>query len=147
MVLQKLILKRIMKNWNTDLYREILDKIAPMTTIQLRNNYKPWINEETKAQKNHRDELREIARNSRIPTDWNQYKIERNKCNILLRKTKSDFLKNVYKNLEINRYFQYVQDNKITSWMEKRRNTWLLPGGQKENLFSQTHGKYTNEDI
>ena len=125
----KTIRKRSMKNWNPEIYkklvseinwenlynstdvnlsygifeeqlRNILDKLAPMTNIQLCNNYKPWVNQEIKDLMEIRDTNRESARKSQLPADWNIYKQSRNLCNIKLRKTKDEYLKNLYKKLE-----------------------------------------------
>ena len=128
----KVIRKRKIKNWETDLYRKmvndidwsqlyessdvhrsygifeeqirsILDFLAPMFNVQFRNNYKPWVNDDLKKLMQNRDTLRETARHSGLPEDWNKYKMSRNKCNMSLKKVKTEHLKSVYRKLEVER--------------------------------------------
>ena len=59
----------------------ILDEIAPMRRIQLRQNYNPWISQETLNLMKERDDLNEKASNSGNREDWKKYKTLRNKIN------------------------------------------------------------------
>ena len=44
-----------------------------------------------------------LARKSGLPSNWNKYKIVRNSCNHKLRKTKDEYLKQIYKKLDDDR--------------------------------------------
>ena len=123
------IRKRTTKNFNIDLYRQkvadinwtsmynstspsltygifeehlrtILDDIAPMKTYQLKNNYKPWVQEDTIKLMKYRDQARNSASISGDPAKWNEYKTAKNKVNTLLKKDKENYLKNKYKRME-----------------------------------------------
>ena len=124
--------KRSMKNWNSQLFktqvvninwdtlysfnnvnlsygileeelRQILDRMAPMINVQLKNNFKPWVNAELKRSISARDALREKAIKSKHPADWFEYKQSRNKCNIKIRSVRENFLREQYKKLETER--------------------------------------------
>ena len=62
-----------------DKFRAVLDQEAPMSTVQLRNNYKPWVDDENKEWMVNRDRLQETARRTQLPANWNAYKTARNK--------------------------------------------------------------------
>ena len=83
--------------------REVLDKEAPMKTYQLRNNYKPWVRDETKTDMSDRDRLRDRARKSQLPSNWQEYKALRNIFTSKLRKDKDDYFKRVYGELDRDR--------------------------------------------
>ena len=109
----KEVRKRVMSNWNeevyksrirylnwTDLYnstsvsasygifeqkiRSILDDMAPMRNIQIRNNYKSWVSQEAKTMMESRNTLRIQASRSQLPADWKKYKDIKNKCTMKL---------------------------------------------------------------
>ena len=59
----------------------ILDKMAPLRTIQIRTNYNPFISEETLKMMKERDKLQKIASETKNKDDWKTYKQLRNKVN------------------------------------------------------------------
>ena len=121
--------KRMMKNWNDDAYRlevhnidwkelyesdnadksygifeekmkQILDKLAPMRTVQIRKHNKSWLSNESRALMNKRDKIRKQAAFSQDPSDWNMYKRTKNKCTEKIRNEKRKHFKNLYKKFE-----------------------------------------------
>ena len=59
--------------------RPILDDMAPIRTIQIRNNYAPWLSQETIQLMKSRNELLKLATETKSKEDWNRYKSIRNK--------------------------------------------------------------------
>ena len=59
----------------------ILDRMAPMKTFQIRNNYCPWLSQLTKDIMLERDRLQKVAAESRNQEDWKTYKKLRNQVN------------------------------------------------------------------
>ena len=147
----KEILKRKMKNWDNDIFRqriesidwtnmyttsnlsaaygifernilEKLDEMAPMVTIQLKNNFKNWVTQTTLDKMKLRDDCREVARNSQKPEDWNFYRTQRNICTAALRTDRKTYLRRTYEKME--------QENDISSMHKMTRNLlgWLSGG-------------------
>ena len=56
----------------------ILDELCPMKTTQFINNFKPWINRETRDKMEARDIAIEIARRTNSDEDWRLYRKLRN---------------------------------------------------------------------
>ena len=56
----------------------ILDLMAPMKCIQIRNNYNPWLSDETRKFMTERDILHRTAIDSKKESDWIKYKKVRN---------------------------------------------------------------------
>ena len=73
-----------------------------MINIQLRSNFKSWIDTGTKNMMEIKDKLREAATFSQHPADWKVFRQCRNKCTTLMRKIKTEYYKNMYKKLEDN---------------------------------------------
>ena len=69
----------------TDLFTkrltEILDKVAPIKTIQVRSNYLPWMSDITKANINLRNDLLSKAKKTKDDKHWKEYKKLRNFIN------------------------------------------------------------------
>ena len=59
---------------------DVLDKMAPVRTIQTRTRYAPWIGERTKDLQKERDEAQEKAAMSDNPEDWRQFRSLRNQA-------------------------------------------------------------------
>ena len=56
----------------------ILDKLAPIVTIQVRSNYVPGLSEETKHAQAERDMAQEKASQTDDPEDWKKFRSVRN---------------------------------------------------------------------
>ena len=57
----------------------ILDKMAPMKTVQIRTNFSPWISKETLEMMKERNKLQKLASETGDKNDWKKYKHLRNK--------------------------------------------------------------------
>ena len=69
----------------------VLNDMAPIRVTQRRKNVRKWVSQECKEEMKMRDQLRQVARQTRRDEDWEQYRIARNKCLKLLNKSKNDF--------------------------------------------------------
>ena len=66
----------------------ILDQMAPIRTIQIRENYAPWLSEKTRQVMAERDLAQKIAAESKTVDDWNSFKRLRNRVNKILKNEK-----------------------------------------------------------
>ena len=69
---------------------EVLNAEAPLRKIQVRTNFRKWIDHELKGQMKDRDIIREQARRSGARTDWEIYRRTRNNVTKATRKARSD---------------------------------------------------------
>ena len=77
----------------TGVYQAILDKHAPITVIQNRKSYVPYISKELKREMKIRDELKIRAAKSGTTEDYDSYKYKRNEVLIKLKTAKEDYFK------------------------------------------------------
>ena len=95
----------------TDKIVAVLDKHAPVRTIQVRKNFAPWMNKDLKNKMIERDTAREIAEISGDQDDWRSFRNTRNTVNNLMKLVKNEWNKkkldsiaqtssNVWKNLK-----------------------------------------------
>ena len=63
-----------------DRIRGILDKIAPMRTVQARTKYHNWISSDTKNEMRLRDRARELDKITDLNSVWLDFKNRRNIC-------------------------------------------------------------------
>ena len=66
----------------------ILDKMAPVKTFQVRSNYAPWLSDSTKVLIKKRNESQKLAADTKNPDDWRQYKNLRNTARAKMRNEK-----------------------------------------------------------
>ena len=88
---------------NTTLETEILnvlDKMAPVKPYQARNSNKRWVTEDLKLQMDHRNSLKQEAKQSGRRQDWDLYRQSRNQVVKNLRKCKDQCYAKLYDNLE-----------------------------------------------
>ena len=64
----------------TDKLSVILDTLAPVKTIQVRNKYAPWLSQNTKELMKERNAAQETASKTRDLDDWRKYKSLRNQA-------------------------------------------------------------------
>ena len=69
----------------------ILDEMAPVKTIQVREKYAPHLSEETKELQNQRNKAQARAAESGLPEDWRIYRSLRNRCLNNLRKDRRNW--------------------------------------------------------
>ena len=70
---------------------DILDKMAPIKTIQNRSNYAPWISKDTKNKINARNEAQKKASQTNMLSDWEEYKRQRNQVNLTVKTEKKSW--------------------------------------------------------
>ena len=63
----------------------ILDTMAPLKTIQVRNKYAPWLSQDTKQLMKERNKAQETAAKTRDIDDWRLYKSLRNRTTMRMR--------------------------------------------------------------
>ena len=78
-------------NLFSDKLTGILDRLAPVKTIQTRNKYVPWLAKETNNLMEQRDLAQGRAANSRFQEDWQQFKKLRNQVTSRLRVEESNW--------------------------------------------------------
>ena len=71
----------------------IFDKHAPYTTKRSKSRPCQWMTDDIKNSMNERDRILRKARKYNNQNDWNDYKTMRNRCNIMTRKAKSVYTK------------------------------------------------------
>ena len=62
----------------SDKLTKILDKLAPVKTVQTRTKYAPWLSNSTKSLMKERDEAQRKAASTKHEDDWKTYKRLRN---------------------------------------------------------------------
>ena len=72
----------------TDKLTSILNRMAPVKTIQVRSKYAPWVSEQTKEIIQQRNFSQKKASESKCQNDWNEYRKIRNQVNSRVRKEK-----------------------------------------------------------
>ena len=80
--------------------RTIMDKYAPMRTVQIRTKYQNWLSEETKMEMDKRDMARDLAKETDMDEHWENYRSIRNLCTRRQREDKRNYLKHIYKEIE-----------------------------------------------
>ena len=78
----------------------ILDKHAPMSTCQIRTKFNNWITHDTKMEMESRNIAWMKARTTGSTEDWDHYKKCRNLCTKKQKIDKSNYLNNIYTELE-----------------------------------------------
>ena len=73
----------------SDKLTKILDRLAPIKTVQTRTRYAPWLSNPTKLLIEQRDQAHRKAASSRVEEDWKQFKKLRNQINSRLKMEKS----------------------------------------------------------
>ena len=114
---------------------QILDLMAPIRTIQVKENYAPWLSKETKAIMAERDRAQEAAAESKNDEDWSTYKRLRNRVNSLLRNEKRNWQRNKFIECEDEKDSKQIWKN-IKSWLNWTSSgapTQLFYEGQLEN--------------
>jgi hypothetical protein len=80
------------------IFKSVLDKHAPIKVFQTRNNYAPWVSDETKRLMEERNKLKEDSTQSNDPEVLKQYKRLRNHIKSHLEKhEKTEYYQNKFK--------------------------------------------------
>ena len=72
-------------------FTSILDRLAPVRTIQTRRKYVPWLSQETRILMQQRDQAQTRAASTRSQEDWMSYKRLRNQVTSRLRTEESSW--------------------------------------------------------
>ena len=78
----------------------IMNKFAPMRTIQIRKDYKCWLSDVTKVKMLERDAARNLARQSDLDNHWDRYRSLRNECTRLQSCDRKKSLRDTYEKIE-----------------------------------------------
>lgn len=85
--------------WNSfkSILTDIYNKHAPMISKRVKGKISPWINSHIKAEMNNRDKLYRIFKNSRSESEFEKYKYksQRNRVNVMVRKAKKEYFRNL----------------------------------------------------
>ena len=83
--------------WNSfkSILTDIYNKHAPMISKRVKGKISPWINSHIKAEMNNRDKLYRIFKNSRSESEFEKYKSQRNRVNVMVRKAKKEYFRNL----------------------------------------------------
>ena len=92
----------------------VLDKYAPIKTIQVRPNYAPWINDNVKEAMRQRDTAQIVASMSQCPDNWREYKNIRNSATKVIKNAKK-----VWETEQLNYFGNSAKDlwRNVKSWM------------------------------
>ena len=88
--------RRDMKNFNPDIYIEMLGTVNWETIYDCNDLDTAWVSANTKSLMTDRDRVREEARCGQDPTKWNSYRKLRNKVNTELDKDRREYYLNIY---------------------------------------------------
>ena len=81
---------------------EVLDRFAPIKTIQVCNNYAPWISKNTRSLMKERDLAQHRASHTGLPTDWVFYSQLKNQATRQVKSDKSQWIANKLKTIGDN---------------------------------------------
>ena len=94
----------------------ILDKMAPIRTIQIREKYAPWLSVQTKQLMAERDLAQKIANDSKSDSDWVIFKRLRNKVNHVLKTEQRNWQRAKFKMCEDESDSRQIWKN-VKSWL------------------------------
>ena len=89
----------IMNDMFENRIKGILDIVAPIKVVQVRNNFRKWITQELKEEM-RRDKLRQRARETQRQEDWKLYRMARNKCVKSVKTCKETHYQELYRQME-----------------------------------------------
>ena len=92
--------------------RQILDREAPLISRQMKMKHKSWIISETRRIMKVRDTARDLAVRSQMNSDWNKYRLLRNKCTVMAKQDKMKHYKDLFGKHEGGKYISRLY-NKV----------------------------------
>ena len=113
----------------------ILDRMAPIRTIQVRENYAPWLSGQTKQIMAERDLAQKIAIQSKSDDDWVIFKRLRNQVNRILKSEKRNWRRAKFKLCEDENDSKQIWKNvkSYLNWTTSGAPTQLFHDGRLEN--------------
>ena len=106
----------------------VLDKMAPVRTIQTRSKYAPWLSEKTKNLQIQRNAAQERAAQTDLPEDWREFRSLRNQATSRSRSDKCEWER---RNLNDKENTPTEVWSKVNSWLG-----WN-GGGTPTQIFSE----------
>lgn len=76
-----------------NMFNEVVDKHIPKKSKRVKAAPTPWLNKDIKQQMSRRDFLHRKATRSKNKSDWDEYKLCRNKVTNMVRQAKEEFYK------------------------------------------------------
>ena len=116
---------------------QILDKLAPIKTIQIRTNYSPWLSERTKDLMTERNSAQQYASVTKLPEDWNKYKGLRNTVNNRLKNEKDKWKRDKLDNCDNNSGKLWKNIIGWLNWSSSGSPSQLFHDGKLENKPSK----------
>ena len=107
----------------------ILDEMAPIRTIQIREKYAPWLSNDTKQKMAERDQAQQKAAQSKLAADWKTYKLLRNNVNCILRSEKRNWQRNKFQKCEEELDTKQIWKN-VKSWLN-----WTSSGAPSQLFY------------
>ena len=114
----------------TDNFTNILDQMAPIHTIQIRENYAPWLSYETKRIMAERDIAQKKAAETKYEEDWKLFRRLRNKVNSLLKNEKQNWQRSKFKQCEEENDSRQIWKN-VKSWLN-----WTTSGAPTQLFYN-----------
>ena len=119
----------------TENLTKILDVMAPIRTIQMRENYAPWLSCETKQLMAKRDIAQKKASETKSNEDWIAFKGLRNSINSKLKNEKRNWQRSKFKQCEDENNTKQLWTN-VKSWLN-----WTTSGAPTQLFYD---GKLEN---
>ena len=131
---------------------QIMDKFAPMRTIQVRSDYKDWLKDATKVKMQERNDARTFARVNDTDDNWNHFKILRNECTRMQRRDRKESLRETFENIEKEddsaRLFGITR--KLLGWNQAGPPSCLKVNGvivRKQKEVADSQAEYYSQKI
>ena len=122
----------------------ILDKLAPIRTIQVHTKYAPWLPSTTKELIKKRNEAHEKAAQSKDPDDWRAYKNLRNTTTAMLRSEKKDWTRQKLDGASHNPETIWRNVKSWLSWGNSGPPSKLFIGGEMVSSPYRVSGAMNN---
>ena len=116
----------------TEKIKWALDRSEPLKRIQPRRGYKNWLSDNTKSAMVDRDRARELARTTKLETDWRQYRQKRNICTKLQTRDKKQYESGIFEEIAEKKDTKrlFMTTRKMLNWKTGGPPTKFLIGGK-----------------
>ena len=122
----------------TNILNSVLDYMAPVKTIQIREKYSPWLSPTSKYKMAERDVAQKIASQTGLDTDWQHFRRLRNDVNNILRHEKKKWQRSKIEMLETENNSGQLWKN-VKKWLN-----WSSSGAPRQLFYD---GKFINKPI
>ena len=116
----------------------ILDRLAPVRTIQTRRKYVPWLSQETKVLMQQRDQAQATAARTQCQDDWRIFKNLRNQVTSRLRTEESNWQSSKLRTCNRNPSEQWQHVLGWLGWKNCGSPNQLFHAGKMHNKPSET---------